>query len=339
MQRTCLGIAVLMLLFAIASASHSGTATAQPANITADGRVIRAGNVMQIGTAATGVVAELLVHDRTSVAKGQPLIRIECAEIEKELDSRKSNLAALAAALSRVEHGPRSQEIAIATANLALAQARADEADAAMRRLSPDEATVSQAAIDKTKRDRDVAMADLDVARARLSLLQAGSRPEDVSEAKFVHDAAQAQVDEAAARLDRCTVRAPESGIVLSTQVTLGQFVSAAAPQPLLTMVDSDARSVRAEVEEHDAGKLCVGQHAVVTGLSFPGIQANATAASISDTMTQRDRSSRAGVVKDDGEVRTVTLTLTDLKLNLPVGLRVSVTFQPCSPEQSGVTR
>ena len=315
MQRSRPGMAVLMLLSAITSVSHLGTATAQPANITADGRVIRAGNVMQIGTAATGVVAELLVHDRTSVTKGQPLVRIECADLEKELDTRKSNLAALAAALSRIEHGARPQEVAIATANLALAQARADEADAALRRISPDEPTVSQAAIDKTKRDRDVARAELDDARARLSLLQAGSRSEDISEARFLRDAAQAQVDGTAVRLDRCTVRAPGSGIVISTQVTLGQFVSAAAPQPLLTMVDNDARSVRAEVEERDAGRVCLGQHAVVTDLHLPGIQTNAIVAGVADTMIAKDRSD--GVAKDDSDMRAVTLNSSRFKIEL----------------------
>ena len=207
-----------------------------------------------------------------NIEKGQPLVRIECTDVAKDVDARKSNLEALGAALARIEHGPRSEEIAIANANLALAQARADEASAALQRIaSPDETTISKAQVDKAQRDAKVAAAELEEARAKLTLLKAGSRPEDISEAKFLRDAAKARVDEAAARLDRCTVRAPASGVVLDTHVTLGQFISAAVPQSLLTMIDSDKRGIRAEVDERDEGKACVGQHAVVTAPNFPG--------------------------------------------------------------------
>ena len=331
---------LLLLSAALWFGGHAeGTAQTGGA-ITAQGRVVRTGNVMQIGTAASGVVAELLVHEGMNIEKGQPLVRIECTDVAKDVDARKSNLEALGAALARIEHGPRSEEIAIANANLALAQARADEASAALQRIaSPDETTISKAQVDKAQRDAKVAAAELEEARAKLTLLKAGSRPEDISEAKFLRDAAKARVDEATARLDRCTVRAPASGAVLDTHVTLGQFVSAAVPQPLLTMIDSDKRGIRAEVDERDVGKICTGQHAVVTAPNFTGAQRDAVLENMSDTMIQREKSNGAQGGKDEGEVRTVMLTLSDAKANWPVGLRVSIKFQPCSPEQKGATR
>ena len=331
----------LLLLSAALWFGGQAEGTAQTGGaITAQGRVVRTGNVMQIGTAASGVVAELLVHEGMNIEKGQPLVRIECTDVAKDVDARKSNLEALGAALARIEHGPRSEEIAIANANLALAQAQADEASAALQRIaSPDETTISKAQVDKAQRDAKVAAAELEEARAKLTLLKAGSRPEDISEAKFLRDVAKARVDEAAARLDRCTVRAPASGVVLDTHVTLGQFISAAVPQSLLTMIDSDKRGIRAEVDERDEGKACVGQHAVVTAPSLPGQQRDAVSESISDTTIPREKSTGGQGGKDEGEVRTVMLTLTDAKANWPIGLRVSIKFQPCSPEQNGAVR
>jgi multidrug resistance efflux pump len=236
---------VLALACCVAGPAIAAQAEAAKPAVVVPGRVVRTGNVLSIGTAATGIVADVLVRDGMQVEKGQLLVRIECTEIEKELDARKARLAALDAVLKRVQQGPPPEELAMAAANVDVADAQLEQAGAVLKRMAPDGPTTSEAKLDEAKRDARVAAAQLEAARAKLSLLRSGSRAEDLAEARFLRDAAEAQVAEVSARLDRCSVRAPLAGIVLGIKVTLGQFISAAAPQTLLELMDSDRRGSR----------------------------------------------------------------------------------------------
>ena len=69
--------------------------------------------------------------------------------------------------------------------------------------------------IDQALRDARMDAAMLDEVRAKLALLKAGSREEDITEARSRRDAAEGRVEEAAARLGYCSVDAPTGGIVL----------------------------------------------------------------------------------------------------------------------------
>jgi multidrug resistance efflux pump len=212
------------------------------------------------------------------------------------------------------------------------AEARAKEAEVYVQRLASSKGlTVSEAQLDHAQRDAKVAAAQFAEARAKLALLQAGSRREDVQEAQSTRDAARAWLAEAAARLDYCSVRAPSVGVILDTHVTRGQLVSAAAPMVLLTLVDDSRRRVRAEVHERDVAGVCPKQHAVVTSEAFPGTQLEAATEWISEGMRQPAMSTAN---EQKGDVREVLLSLGAGGINWPIGLRVSVKFGNCPETQ-----
>ena len=83
-------------------------------------------------------------------------------------------------------------------------------------------------------------------------------------------------MEEAAARLGYCTVDAPISGVVLSTNVSPGQLVSSMLPVALLTLVDDSARRVRAFIDEGEISKICPRQAARITSDAVPGMQMSA---------------------------------------------------------------
>jgi multidrug resistance efflux pump len=307
--------------------------------VTAPGRIESATNIMLLGTAATGTIAELLVNESARVEAGQLLVRIDCASIQNELDARSFQLAAAEAVLERLVKGPRPEEIAMAIANVTSAEAREEETRLSLRRISPSEgATTTESQLDQLKRDARVAAAQLVEARARLALLQSGSRQEEIVEARSLRDAAKAFVEEAAARLSHCFVRAPAAGVILSIHVTPGQFVSAAVPVTLLKLADDRGRRIRAEVDELDLNKICVRQNAVVTAESFPDVQIDAVTEWMSESMTRPTLpNGRAG--KGDRDVREVTLSLSERGLNWPLGLQASVKFAACPTDRGGPTR
>jgi hypothetical protein len=90
--------------------------------IAAAGRVEGGSDVLPLGTSATGTIAELLVHAGAHVQAGQHLVRVECSAIKRELDARKSDLAAAEAFYLRTLHGPRVEEISVGVANVNLAE-------------------------------------------------------------------------------------------------------------------------------------------------------------------------------------------------------------------------
>jgi multidrug resistance efflux pump len=301
------------------------------AAMSAPGRVEGRSDVLSLGTSVTGTIAELLVGPGTRVAAGQHLVKVECGPIERELDARKSDLDAAEAAFLRTLHGPRREEIAIGIANVNLADARLREAQRSLDRIHAlhEGFTVTRVQIDQAERDARMAAAMLDEVRAKLALLNAGSREEDITETRSRRDAARRRVDETAARLGRCSVDAPTAGIVLATNVSPGQLVSTMAPMVLLTMVDDSTRRIRAYVDERDVPRLCPGQHARVTADGVPGMQSEGVVESIGVAVGDNPFAANAS-----RQFRQVMLSVPDAPQQLPIGLKVAVQFSPCPPGQ-----
>jgi multidrug resistance efflux pump len=320
-----------LLVVAAALWVLSSSGTGQPVNSAtsnATGRVEGGGDVFSIGTAATGTIAELMVVAGAHVQKGQHLLRVECGSVERELEARKSDLEAAEAAFSRILHGPRVEEIAIGVANVNLAEARSQEAEKSLARtqLLREGFTVTRVQIDQAQRDARIAAALLDEVRAKLALLKAGSREEDVTEARWRRDAAKGRMEEAAARLGYCSVDAPIAGIVLTINVSPGQLVSSMAPVRLMTLVDDSRRRVRAFIDEREISKLCPGQRAKLTGEAVPGEQVDGVVESVSPEVGENPF-----VSSPQRQFRQVMLSVRSDQQQVPIGLRVSVQFLPCS--------
>ncbi len=283
------------------------------------------GDVLSLGTAATGTIAELLVTAGDHVDKGQHLIRIECGHLEHELEARQADLAAGEALYLRALHGPRAEEISVGLANVRLAEARLQEAIKVLDRTHQlhEGFTVTRVQIDQAERDARMDAALLDEVRAKLALLKAGSREEDITEARARRDAAKRRVEEVTTLLDYCAVKAPTAGMVLSTHVTPGQLVSTTVPVTLLTMVDDSSRRVRAYVDEGASSKLCVGQHAHITAegtaMQMDGAVENVGAVVETPPAVISPRQSRQVMLSVPNDQ------------HVPIGLHVSVQFAPCT--------
>jgi multidrug resistance efflux pump len=317
---------VAVALFQL-SPFHMGHAA--ESTTSAPGRVESGSDVLSLGTAATGTIAELLVGPGAHVRTGQRLVRVECHNVENEVEARKADLAAAEAVYLRTLHGPRPEEISIGIANVNLADARMQEAERVFQRTQQlrEGVTVTRVQIDQAQRDARMATALLEEVRAKLALLRAGSREEDITEARSRRDAAKERVAEAATRLGYCSVDAPVAGTVLTTNVSRGQLVSSMAPVPLLTMVeDGTRRRVRAFVDERDISKICPHQRASVLADGVPGMQFDALVEMISVVVGENPLATNAG-----RQFHQVVLSV-DSQKEIPMGLRVTVQFLPCSP-------
>jgi HlyD family secretion protein len=323
------GMPGLLLFTAIGWCGLGGIALGQGADSATLGRIEGAADTIALGATATGTIAEVLVHPSDHVRAGQPLVRVECGSIERELTARKADLEAAEAALLRTIHGPRAEEIAIGVANVNLAEARSLEAQKSLQRTGQlhEGFTVTRVQIDLAQRDAHIAAAQLDEMRAKLALLKAGSRQEDIDEARARRDAAKDRVEEAAARLAYCSVDAPVGGMILTTNVVPGQLVSTTVPVTLLTMVDDSKRRVRAFVDERDVAKLCVHQRARVSADGIAGLQADGAVETIGVAVADNPFATNTA-----RQFRQVMLSIADKEPQMPIGLRVSIAFSPCAP-------
>jgi HlyD family secretion protein len=197
---------------------------------------------LSLGVASSGVVQKILVKDGAHVDAGQLVLQLDCRPLEFKIKRRAADRDAAEAAYERTRNGPRVDEIAIGEANLGVAQARAEEAQAAYARLEglTEGVSVTRAQLLEGRREARVTAAQLEDARKRLALLQAGSREEDIAEALARRDAAAARVEEAQARLDQCSLRAPVSGVIAMV-ATLGEFVSVSVPTTLARLAPDSA--------------------------------------------------------------------------------------------------
>jgi multidrug resistance efflux pump len=298
----------------------------------APGRLEGASDVIPVGTAVSGIVAELGVKYGDRVTKGQVLVQIDCKAIRAEVRQREAEAMVADVALSRVKAGARDEETAIAMAVVRVAEARAEEAERTYRRLSTlQEGIASRARILEMERDSKMAAAQLLEARMRLRMMEAGARGEDVIEAEAKKAAAIAAVDQALGRLSNCTIVAPIDGLVLMTNVAPGQFVEASVGAgPLLRMVDDGFFRVRAELDEQDLQKVCLAQRAEVTADGWRGVSLPAKVTQISPNMGRRTILSSDRAEKIDRDIRQVLLTLDTKETPWPIGLRVLVSFLKC---------
>jgi HlyD family secretion protein len=114
----------------------------------------------------------------------------------------------------------------------------------------------------------DIAEANVGVARAQLETIEAGATQEELSVAESQVEQARAAVQTIQVQLDKLTLRAPRTGVVLERMVSAGEI---AAPNvSLLTIADLDQVTLTVYVPENQIGLVKVGQDVRVKVDSYP---------------------------------------------------------------------
>ena len=306
-------------------------APGQTSTFAATGRIESEGGTMAIGSAASGTIKEVLVHPWSRVHAGDVLLALDCRPLEAELAARQAQLGAAEAVFERVRNGPRPGEIAVAEAAVGYSRARAEEAQKALdRTLSLHEGvSVTTARILEVQRDARISAAYLAEARAKLALLREGSREEDVREARNRRMSAAAELDNARARLEQCSIRAPVDGVVADVLANPGQFLSLAVPTTLLHIVADGPLQVRVEIDLRDLARVCSEQPATVTAEPFPSLSVRAKVQAMSPAMSPRTLAA-PGAEARGREVEPIILTLEGGPPRVPIGLPVTAHFGPC---------
>ncbi|MBV6432150.1 MAG: Multidrug resistance protein MdtA [Bryobacteraceae bacterium] len=245
--------------------------------ITATGKV-QAVVTVQVGTQVSGTVSELHADFNDHVRAGEVIARLDPSQFQAQYNQAVANLHSAQARVETARGGITSADAAVQAAQANVERAGSVVSDAQVtynrtnllmeaqavprQQLDSAKAALAQAVAQKAQAVAQTNQAKAQAASARAQLEQAQA---DVKQA----DAAAAA---AKVNLDRCVIRAPIDGVVISRNVDVGQTVAASLQSPTLFLIANDLThmQVLADVDEADVGQLRPGDKVTFTVDAFP---------------------------------------------------------------------
>jgi HlyD family secretion protein len=322
----------LMLLWLAAPATgHAQARAERPPDriaVAAPGLVEPAGEERNIGSEVIGTIRRMLVEENDEVSAGQVIAEIDNAEAAARLAGARADVALRRAELERLVAGARREERDEAHAALAEAESQVEMARLTLERRRPLAGTgaVSQAALDDARTTLDSATARRNVLRARVALIEAPPRHEDVAAAQARLALAEANAALAQALYDKTLVRSPIAGVVLRRWRTEGEAVSNQPPTPIAIIGDMRTLRVRAEVDETDIARIAPGQPVLIRADAYEGQRFTGRIMRIAERLGAKQV--RTGRATDRADVRVLEVLIAlDPDVRLPAGLRVDVLF------------
>ena len=217
--------------------------------VTASGK-LRALNTIKVGSEISGQVTAVYVDFNSPVTAGQVLARIDptrpqarVAQARAQVDVAKASLAQAEAAIIRAQTDYEVQS-----------------REYARRKGLAEKGFVSKAGIDQAENALANARASRSTAQA-----QAASARAQIAQSS-------AELSSALLDLNRTTIVAPTSGVVINKLVEPGTTVAASFQTPNLFEIaaDTSQMQVEASVDEADIGQVRVGQTTRFTVDSYP---------------------------------------------------------------------
>lgn len=205
---------------------------ADGARVAGAGVVEPASEIIDIGSALSGLVTDVRVRPGDRVAKGDVLFTVDARAARAQLDQANAAIGEARAAI----------------AEASAAQATARQQLALYRSLS-DPAAVSRSEVIRAEGEEAAATSRLALARARLQ-------------------SAQASAAAARTEIERLVIRAPIAGEILAVNIRAGEFVATQGggnASPFIQMGQTTPLHVRVDIDENEVARVALGQNAVIS--------------------------------------------------------------------------
>jgi multidrug resistance efflux pump len=328
--------AALVLLSTVELVRSRGHAVAAPPAVVsgeewvaAPGRVEAVSEEIRVSSELSGRLRRVPVEEGDRVQKGEVLAQIENADYAARVAEAEAALGERQAELERTVHGAREQERHAAGASLQAAKAVLDNTkrEAERRRVLAERDMISRDEAERYERAHQVAQAEYERAKQEFSLVDAEARVEDRRKAEAAVAAAEAQLAEARAYLEKTYLRSPLAGVVLRKFRHAGESVSTQFDSPVVTLADDSSLRVRLDVDESDVAKLFVGQKAFVTADAYGGQKFTGHVIRVGRILGKKNVRTDEPSERVDTKILE-TLVELDAGQRLPLGLRVDAYLQ-----------
>jgi HlyD family secretion protein len=236
-----------------------------PRAVAAVGLVEPASELIAIAPRVAGWIQTVHVAAGQAVKAGDPLFTLDGTDLRAELALREQAALVAEARVARLRASPRPEDVPIARATVAEAQARLTDAKNKLQLVEglSDPGAVSEE--ERVQRRQAVAREEAATAarQAELERLLAGAWKEDVAVAESELGMARAAAARTRADIDRLTTRAPIDAVVLRLTARAGQYAPAGLlDEPLATLGSPAPLHVRADVNESDVPRVVAGASA-----------------------------------------------------------------------------
>jgi HlyD family secretion protein len=255
----------------------SAAARGQDPILQATGYIVAAHRI-EVGSKVAGRVAWVGVEKGDLVKAGQVLVRLEDQADRAQLAQARGRLASLEARVAELTGGSRPEEIEMARANLAEAEAELHSAQVTLERVRAlsAEGILAKQALDDARARHDSLRARVQSLRKMQDLVVLGPRQEQLDAARGQMAESRAAVDYAATQLANTVIRAPVSGTVLERAVEKGEFVTTSfagergAKSYVAAVADLTDLEVELDIGQSDFAKVRSAGRALISTDAFP---------------------------------------------------------------------
>ena len=215
---------------------------------------------------ASEVLLRIAVAEGERVEAGQLLLELDPRRQDARIAQARAEVEQAAAHLAELSNGARSETIDAARADLARNRAELTDAERSFSRIAElyQRKQVAIAELDRARAARDQASAATRSAEAQLRELTNGTRPEQLEQAAAALEAARGNLDQLQVGREHLSLRAPRSGLVDALPFKVGDQPPAGAELVSLLVGEQPyARvfipaSIRAQVSVGDVMRVFV---------------------------------------------------------------------------------
>ena len=229
-----------------------------------------------VSALVSGKLAEVLVIPGEEVHRGQVVARLDSGNLRQRAAVLATRVQLASRQLELKQAGFRSEEIRQAQAALDSAQSRYQLASSTWQRSEKlfEKGVVSRQEFEDDETALSQAQSGVDDALARLELLQAGTRTEEIGIAEAELAAAQAELRQVNWEIGQCAIQAPRDGVVLEQLARSGDWLHPGTDNPysaaVLSIFDPSQVQAWVDVNQRDSGGLFAGQRVEMTTDAHP---------------------------------------------------------------------
>lgn len=219
-----------------------------------------------------GVIESLTIQEGDTLSEGQLVARLSRPDLVAQQERDAMSLLKAEAQLADLTSGAREQEIIEAQANVEIARANWDNS---LTELARKEAlfqadVIAQEELERFQLNTELNKNRLQAAEARLSLLQSGQRPQLIKAARAEVERSRAILKTTEALLRDLQVYAPLSGVVLTKNYQVGEYLPLGAS--IATIADLENLWIKVYIPTDALPSIKLGQKAHFSVSGWPDV-------------------------------------------------------------------
>ncbi|BAF59698.1 membrane-fusion protein [Pelotomaculum thermopropionicum SI] len=267
-------IAGMLLVVVLGAAAYWGyfsyTGGAKASALQATGTI--EATQVELRAKLSGTLQKLSVNSGDQVKKDQVVGQIYRSDLIVQKERDALGVLKARAQLADLVSGAREQEIKEAEIAVSTAQINYDRAGEDYNRAMAlfQEKAISESEMEKAEAALKQSLNQLESAKARLSLLLAGSRPEQVEAARAELERSIAVLKASEAMLEDTKIICPIDGTVLTRNFEEGEYVQAGAS--VATVANLNDMWIKVYIPTDDLPKIRLGQQVRFTVSGSPAV-------------------------------------------------------------------